>query len=158
MPRFAVVAIVAALAAVTANAQKVQIPAQSSNPNLIITPAQKPDPSLEEARRISRDDANRLVSEKKAVFVDVRSKESYDAGHIKGAINIPESQLLARMGELPPKMLLVTYCACVKEHTAARAVVDLNAHGVKNTAALIGGWNEWAALGLPTESSFSKKK
>jgi 3-mercaptopyruvate sulfurtransferase SseA len=37
-------------------------------------------------------------------------------------------------------------------------VLDLNAHGVKNTAALIGGWNEWAALGLPTESTFSKKK
>jgi len=28
-------------------------------------------------------------------------------------------------------------------------VLDLNAHGVKNTAALLGGWNGWVAAGLP---------
>jgi 3-mercaptopyruvate sulfurtransferase SseA len=36
-------------------------------------------------------------------------------------------------------------------------VLDLNAHGVKNTAALLGGWNEWKAKGLPTESGLPKK-
>jgi len=29
-------------------------------------------------------------------------------------------------------------------------VLDLNNHGVKNTAALKGGWNAWKAAGLPT--------
>jgi len=29
-------------------------------------------------------------------------------------------------------------------------VLDLNAHGVKNVAALLGGWNEWKAAKLPT--------
>lgn len=111
MRRFAAVAIFAALATVTASAQKVQVPAQSSNPNLIITPAPKPDLSLEKARRISRDEATKLVKQKKAVFVDVRSRESYDAGHIKGAISIPESQLTARLRDLPPKMMCITYCA-----------------------------------------------
>jgi 3-mercaptopyruvate sulfurtransferase SseA len=111
MRRFAAVAIFAALATVTASAQKVQVPAQSSNPNLIITPPQKPDKNLEAARRISRDEAAKLVKEKKAVFVDVRSKESYDAGHIKGAVSIPESELTARLRELPPKTMLITYCA-----------------------------------------------
>jgi len=28
-------------------------------------------------------------------------------------------------------------------------VLDLNAHGVKNTAALLGGWNGWKEAGLP---------
>jgi 3-mercaptopyruvate sulfurtransferase SseA len=32
-------------------------------------------------------------------------------------------------------------------------VLDLNQHGVKNTAALLGGWNEWKAANLPTESA-----
>jgi 3-mercaptopyruvate sulfurtransferase SseA len=36
-------------------------------------------------------------------------------------------------------------------------VLELNGHGIKNTAALLGGWNQWTALGLPTESTFSKK-
>jgi 3-mercaptopyruvate sulfurtransferase SseA len=32
-------------------------------------------------------------------------------------------------------------------------VLDLNAHGVKNTAALLGGWNGWTAAGLPVEKT-----
>jgi 3-mercaptopyruvate sulfurtransferase SseA len=31
-------------------------------------------------------------------------------------------------------------------------VLDLNNHGVKNTAALLGGWTEWTANHLPTET------
>jgi 3-mercaptopyruvate sulfurtransferase SseA len=37
-------------------------------------------------------------------------------------------------------------------------VLDLNAHGVKNTAALLGGWNEWKASGLPTETGAEPKR
>jgi 3-mercaptopyruvate sulfurtransferase SseA len=35
-------------------------------------------------------------------------------------------------------------------------VLDLNAHGIKNTAALIGGWNEWKAAGLPVQKTEMK--
>jgi 3-mercaptopyruvate sulfurtransferase SseA len=35
-------------------------------------------------------------------------------------------------------------------------VLDLNAHGVKNTAALLGGWNEWKAANLPTQKTLTK--
>ena len=113
MRRFAAVAIFAALAT-TVSAQKVMVPAQSSNPNLIITPAQgdqKQVESLDKARRIPREDAVKLVNEKKAIFVDVRSKESYEAGHIKGAISIPESELISRLKEIPTKRMIITYCA-----------------------------------------------
>jgi 3-mercaptopyruvate sulfurtransferase SseA len=41
----------------------------------------------------------------------------------------------------------------VKEHTAAVAVVNLRSAGWKNAAALAGGWDEWMALGLPTEKT-----
>jgi 3-mercaptopyruvate sulfurtransferase SseA len=37
-------------------------------------------------------------------------------------------------------------------------VLDLNAVGIKNTAALLGGWNEWLAAKEPTESTPAKKK
>jgi len=30
-------------------------------------------------------------------------------------------------------------------------VLDLNAQGIKNTAALLGGWNGWKEAKLPTE-------
>jgi 3-mercaptopyruvate sulfurtransferase SseA len=35
-------------------------------------------------------------------------------------------------------------------------VLDLNAHGNKNTAALLGGWNGWIEAKLPVESSVKK--
>ncbi len=111
MRRVATVAVFAALLATAASAQKVMVPAKTSNPNLMITPASPIEQSLGKAKRISRDEAIKLVKEQKAVFVDVRSKDSYDAGHIKGAMSIPESQLVARMRELPIKKMVITYCA-----------------------------------------------
>jgi len=45
------------------------------------------------------------------VFVDVRSNEQYQLGHIRGAISIPGSQLVTRMRELPPQKLIIAYCA-----------------------------------------------
>ena len=56
-------------------------------------------------------EAMKLVKAKKAVYIDVRSKETYDESHIPGAINIPLSQLLTRLRDLPPKKFLITYCA-----------------------------------------------
>ncbi|HET7710391.1 MAG TPA: rhodanese-like domain-containing protein [Thermoanaerobaculia bacterium] len=70
----------------------------------------KPKP-IESAKRISKTEAQRLVKQGKAVFIDVRSKESYDAGHIQGAMSIPASQLRYRFSELPPGKMLITYCA-----------------------------------------------
>jgi 3-mercaptopyruvate sulfurtransferase SseA len=45
----------------------------------------------------------------------------------------------------------------VNEHTSARAVLDMNVHGIKNTAALLGGWNGWREAKLPTEPTPKKK-
>jgi 3-mercaptopyruvate sulfurtransferase SseA len=36
-------------------------------------------------------------------------------------------------------------------------VLDLNAHGVKNTACLLGGWNDWQKASLPIEMTPIKK-
>ncbi len=109
--------LVATVLATAASAQmKVQPQQQPPRP----APTQKgpvqittgaPQPSLESARRISRDEAIKLVKAGKALYVDVRSKDSYDMGHIKGAINIPFSQLSARINELPKGKMIVAYCA-----------------------------------------------
>jgi 3-mercaptopyruvate sulfurtransferase SseA len=45
----------------------------------------------------------------------------------------------------------------VNEHTSARAVLDMNAHGIKNTAALLGGWSGWLEAKEPTEKTEKKK-
>jgi 3-mercaptopyruvate sulfurtransferase SseA len=76
-----------------------------------VAPTVAPQPPLESARRISRDEAIKLVKAKKAVLVDVRSEESYESGHIEGAMSIPESQLIARFREIPAGKMIITYCA-----------------------------------------------
>ena len=109
------------LAAATARAQYKTPPPPTSQPgavqvapnsNLQISTATTgPAEELTKARRIPRDEAMRLVKQKKAVYIDVRSKDSYDQGHIPGAISIPLSDLPSRFKDLPPKKFLITYCA-----------------------------------------------
>ena len=52
-----------------------------------------------------------MVAAKKATYVDVRAKDQYDIEHIKGAINIPLSEITARANELPKNKFIITYCA-----------------------------------------------
>ena len=66
--------------------------------------------STEDARvtvEIPRSDFNRLAEQG-----TVRGyRDAYDAGHIKGAVSIPLSDLISRLKELPPKRMIITYCA-----------------------------------------------
>jgi len=101
----------------------------SAPPPTTVTPAPTPavatpppppivntDPN-EAARRIMRDEAVQMVSEGKAVWVDVRAKDQFDLEHIKGAINYPLTDLETDLGagkaaaKLPKNKFLITYCA-----------------------------------------------
>lgn len=90
------------------NGSPVQIiPAQQGQPKLQPTPEQ----SLESAKRITREDAQKMVKKGKAVYIDVRGKDQYDIAHIPGAINIPLGELQNRWRDLPVGKYLITYCA-----------------------------------------------
>jgi len=82
----------------------------TANPNVQITPG-PPDQSLESARRITREEAIKLVAKKEAIYVDVRPKDQYDIEHIQGAINIPLGEIVTRIKELPANKFIITYCA-----------------------------------------------
>jgi hypothetical protein len=106
----------AAIAAIAvtgpASAQMKATPAPSSQPPVQISqPVLQPQAPLESARRIPRDQAMKLVAQKKAVIVDVRGKDQYDTEHIAGAVSIPLMELLPRLKELPPGKMIITYCA-----------------------------------------------
>ena len=72
------------------------------------------DPSTEipypEIQRISVEKAKAAFDGGTATIVDVRDPESFQAGHIAGAINIPFEELTARLNELDPNKLILTYC------------------------------------------------
>lgn len=89
---------------------QMKLPAQppaTSAPPLVLSG----EPLLESAKRIPRDEAIQMVKQHKAVWIDVRARESFNEGHIAGAISIPESELKARIKDLPKNKFLITYCA-----------------------------------------------
>ena len=142
MKKIAAVAVSLVLAAGAASAQY-----KSKSPKAA-TPQVKPQTG--EFRTITREEAYKLWQSGGAIFVDVRSHQSFTTGHIRGAVSIPGSQIISRFAEVQqPDKLIITYCACDAEQSSGKAVLSLNAHGVKNAAALKGGWNEWKAARLP---------
>jgi rhodanese-related sulfurtransferase len=104
------------------------------------------DPAAQ-ARRINAADARQALAQGEAVLVDVRDRASFAAQHAKGALSIPFQSLPARAGELPKDKLIITYCTCHAESTSARAVLDLQAQGFAQAAALVDGLNAWKEAG-----------
>jgi len=52
----------------------------------------------------------KLLEEQDSIIIDCRSKTSYDAGHIKGAISIPVSELEQNLNKLPKDKKIFLYC------------------------------------------------
>jgi predicted sulfurtransferase len=63
--------------------------------------------------RIAMADFKRLLAANDVVVLDVRSAESYAAGHIPGALSIPEETITPAIAEKLKKMgkPIATYCS-----------------------------------------------
>jgi rhodanese-related sulfurtransferase len=87
------------------------------------------------------------------IVADSRSRESWDQGHVVGAIHLPTDEVAARAADVvPPDVTVVTYCwgpGCNGAHRAALEFAKLG-YPVKE---MIGGFEYWAREGLPIETS-----
>jgi rhodanese-related sulfurtransferase len=84
------------------------------------------------------------------LVVDVRNDDSFRAGHIPGAINVPIDEVERRTAEIISRagsLAIVTYCSCVNEHTSAIAAEIFNKAGACRATALAGGYPAWVAGG-----------
>ena len=60
-------------------------------------------------RRVSADEIDKYIQEKKVFFLDVREpKELEELGTLEGYYNIPLGELEKRLGELPKDKLILT--------------------------------------------------
>ncbi|HZP94471.1 MAG TPA: metalloregulator ArsR/SmtB family transcription factor [Burkholderiales bacterium] len=84
--------------------------------------------------------------------LDVRPREEYAAGHIRGAINVPLGELAKRLHEIPDDKEIVAYCRGPYCLLAFDAVAQLRRKGRK-ARRLEGGFPEWKSAGLPVESA-----
>lgn len=55
-------------------------------------------------------DITRLRMEKRAIVVDIRTREAYRKGHWEGAINYPEDEVVDYTQVLGKRRMIILYC------------------------------------------------
>ena len=75
-----------------------------------LPPGVQVEGSYPEILRIGLADAKTALDSSSAVFVDVRSADSYAQSHVPGALSIPLNLLPTRMKELKPTDWIIPYC------------------------------------------------
>ncbi|MEQ1879844.1 MAG: rhodanese-like domain-containing protein [Burkholderiales bacterium] len=95
---------------------------------------------------IDPDRLQKLIQERHALVLDVRTEQEVGRGMIAGARHIPLQQLPARMGELDRSRPLVIYCQSgARSMLAGNFLADAEWQEVYN---LTGGVGAWLAAGL----------
>ncbi|MCO5259083.1 MAG: rhodanese-like domain-containing protein [Crocinitomicaceae bacterium] len=72
-----------------------------------------------------------------AQIIDVRTKQEYQGGHIKGSINIPLQSLSTNLSKIKKDKAIITCCASGMRSASARNI--LKANGCKDVYNG-GGW------------------
>jgi rhodanese-related sulfurtransferase len=93
-------------------------------------------------------------------FLDARTAEDYDAGHIAGALHMSHTRLSSGDGldEImmfsPPGSgdLLVIYCTGGDCEASEDTAILLSDAGYGNIAIMSAGYDEWTEAGLPVEA------
>jgi hydroxyacylglutathione hydrolase len=106
----------------------------------------RPDLSAS-TERISAPDLAAVLNETSPTIVDVRSQQERKNKHIAGSVNVPLSQLPARVGELPKHDHVFVYCA--GGYRSAIAASLLERAGFDHVTELAGGLAAWEAAQLP---------
>ncbi|WP_043619623.1 rhodanese-like domain-containing protein [Nonomuraea candida] len=87
------------------------------------------------------------------IVIDSRSRESWDQGHIQGAVHLPTREIAARAAaEVPRDAVVVTYCWGPGCNGATRAALEFARLGYR-VKEMIGGFEYWAREGFPVETA-----
>jgi hydroxyacylglutathione hydrolase len=110
--------------------------------------ADRPDLAAQGARLAARDLASWRDDEPNLQIIDVRNPSEHESGVVPGAIRVPLARLLDRLGDLDATAPTVLYCAA--GYRSSIAASALRTAGFTQVADLQGGYDAWAAAGLPT--------
>jgi rhodanese-related sulfurtransferase len=98
--------------------------------------------------------AKDLFASSNTLFIDSRHEFDYQAGHIRGAVNIPLKMFDAQragLNILSKDKLLIIYCDGAECNSSIELAVKLAESGFTNVKVFFGGWQEWSSAGLPIE-------
>jgi rhodanese-related sulfurtransferase len=82
------------------------------------------------------------------VLLDMRDRDDYRRGHIKGALSMPLEEIDKRYQDLPRDKEIVTYCYNQYCHLSTLGALKLVEHGIPAKEMNV-GWSEWVKLGNP---------
>ncbi|HUF48399.1 MAG TPA: methyltransferase domain-containing protein [Vicinamibacterales bacterium] len=103
--------------------------------------------------RIGIAELARLIAADAVVIVDVRDEAMYRRGHLPNArLSPPERWRETALELRTSRRDIVTYCSCPAEETSLRAATRFESLGVTRVRALTGGYEEWAAAGMPVSA------
>ena len=95
---------------------------------------------------ISHDELKKAIEEKQVTLIDVNGSDSYQSGHIPGAINFATAKAdLASKLPSDKNALVVAYCGneqCGAYAAGAKAAKELGYTNVKHYSKGIAGWKK----------------
>jgi rhodanese-related sulfurtransferase len=100
-------------------------------------------------KRVTPQEAVRLINDKHALVLDVRTPADFKKGHIINAVNLPQAKLGERLGEIGKDTTRPIVVVCALGGVSAQATLTLKKAGYTEVYPLKGGLNSWLSASLP---------
>jgi 3-mercaptopyruvate sulfurtransferase SseA len=97
---------------------------------------------------IKCEELKKMIDSKAVDFLVVSNdpQESFEEGHIPGAISFPWVDTLKTPVTLPRNKTLILYCSCSHEEDSSDMAAKLARFGYRNIKVLEGGFLKWSEL------------
>ena len=120
------------------------------------TPVEKKPASSEtktagEPKDVTPDEAEKLIKEKKAVVLDIRTPEEFAKGHIEGAINVDflDDKFSEELAKLDKSTPVIVHCGSGKRSTSS--LPQLKEQKFQSIFHLNQGFKAWLDAGKPVK-------
>ncbi|MFG6501813.1 rhodanese-like domain-containing protein [Microbacterium sp. P05] len=115
------------------------------------------DPEYFAARLAHETDPSDVYAAQRAgepfTLVDVRNREAWDQGHVRGAVHLPHAEIADRASaEIDPALPVVVYCWSPGCNGGVRGALAFARLGYE-VKEMIGGYEYWVREGQPAESA-----
>ena len=100
---------------------------------------------------VTPEEVAKLIAEKKATILDIRTPDEFAAGHIPGAVNIDflAEDFAKKLAALDKAKTYVVHCG--GGNRSGKALPTFEQQGLKSVLHLQSGFKGWQAAGKPVE-------
>ncbi len=95
-------------------------------------------------REITLDEIRQRMANNTAHILDIRSAREFEGGHMRGAVNVPASQVEARLGDIARQFatsdLIIIYCGSPDCDSSEMVYEILSSQGYENVRVFKPGW------------------